>query len=130
MERLAPAGPLCGAQVVLGYMNALRLIAALFCAGMGAAQKDLPVTSRLIQAPNKDLETNIGGVVFRVNRASPLPNLFGKADIFGRTVDRGFVELRYKGQSPDGLLLFQLTDVETTSNETTMSRTPMVNYYQ
>ncbi|MDE3166380.1 MAG: hypothetical protein KGN36_11290 [Acidobacteriota bacterium] len=107
-----------------GDMRAVRLIgvASLFLASLNAA--DLPITPKLAQTPNSDLEASIGGVVFRVNRTSPLPNAFGKADIFGRRVDRGFVELRYKGRSPDGLLMFQLTDVDTISNETTMNRTP------
>jgi hypothetical protein len=84
----------------------------------------MPITGKLAQTPNSDLEASIGGVVFRVNRTSALPNAFGKPDIFGRKIDHGFVELRYKGQSPDGLLMFQLTDVDTISNETTMNRTP------
>ena len=107
-------------------VRAYRLIgvAFLLVAGLATAQKDMPTTGRLAQTPNADLETNIGGVVFRINRTSPLPNAFGKPDIFGRKIDRGFVELRYKGQSPDGLLKFQLTDVDTMSNETTMNQTP------
>jgi hypothetical protein len=105
-------------------MRALRLVgvASLLLAGLNAAPKDLPITSNLAQTPNIDLEASIGGVVLKVNRTSPLPNVLGRADVFGRKIDRGFVELRYKGQSPDGLLMFQLTDVETTSSETTMSR--------
>jgi len=105
-------------------MHVVRLTGAafVFLASLNAA--DMPITGKLAQTPNTDLETHIGGVVFRVNRTSPLPNVFGKPDIFGRKVDRGFVELRYKGQSPDGQLKFQLTDVGTISNETTMNQTP------
>jgi hypothetical protein len=108
-------------------MRAVRLligVASLFLASLNAAQKGMPIVGKLAQTTNSDLEASIGGVVFRVTRTSPLPNAFGKPDIFGRRIDRGFVELRYKGQSPDGLLMFQLTDVDTISNETTMNRTP------
>lgn len=102
-------------------MRVIRTTAVIviYLSSLAAAEK---ITSRLVQAPDEDLETNVGGVVFRVDRQSPLPNIIGKPDIFGRKVDRGFVELRFKGLSPDGTLTFELKDVETRSNETTMNR--------
>jgi hypothetical protein len=89
-----------------------------------ALADDLPVTEKLTQKVGVPLDAYIGGQVFKVTRTSPLPNLFGKADIFGRTVDRGSVELRYQGETPDGKLVFRLVDIDTRSNETTMNRTP------
>lgn len=86
---------------------------------------DLPITERLVQKRNVELKMHIGGAVFKVTRTSPLPNAFGKADMFGRKVDRGFMELRFLGVDENGKTKFRLTDVETTSNETTMSRTPI-----
>lgn len=50
-----------------------------------------------------------------------LPNAFGKADVFGGKVNRGYTELRYQGITPDGRLVFRVTQVETESTETTMS---------
>lgn len=50
-------------------------------AAMVIAQ-DLPVTEKLVQTTGVPLETYIGGQVFKVTRSSPLPNVFGKADIF------------------------------------------------
>lgn len=85
--------------------------------------QDLPVTEKLMQTAGVPLETYIGGQVFKVTRSSPLPNLFGRADIFGRTVDRGSVELRYRGQTQDGKVVFRIIDIDTRSNETTMNRT-------
>jgi|SRR3989344_1999594 len=85
--------------------------------------QDLPVSEKLVQTTGVPLETYIGGQVFKVTRSSPLPNVFGKADIFGRTVDRGSVELRYQGQTQDGKIVFRLIDIDTRSNETTMNRT-------
>ena len=106
----------------------IRRCFAIVCAmvAMNAAAQ-LPVTSTLVQPAGQPLETSIGMPVFKVTRTSPLPNAFGKADIFGRTVDRGSVELRYQGQTPDGKLVFRLVDFDVRSNETTMNRTPM-NY--
>ena len=50
---------------------------------------------------------------------------FGHADMFGRTVDGGSVELRYQGETSDGKLVFRLVDIDVRSNETTMNRTPI-----
>jgi hypothetical protein len=80
-------------------------------------------TYEILQQPtNETLRTHINGVVFRVGRSSDLPNAFGKADVFGGKVDRGYLELRYVGLAADGRILLRLTDLETRSTATTMSR--------
>ena len=90
-----------------------------------AFSAELPVTESLEQRLGSQLQTYIGGVIFKIKRTSALPNAFGNADVFGRKVDRGFVELRYLGQTSDGKVKLKITDVETMSNETTMNRTPI-----
>ena len=52
-----------------------------------------------------------------------LPKVFGRADLFGRTRDRGFSEVRYMGLNASGMPVFQRRDVDIMTNETTMSRT-------
>jgi hypothetical protein len=106
-------------------MNKLTLFLLLATFTLVCFSADLPVTEKLVQKTDVTLETHIGGQVFRSNRSSPLPNAFGKRDMFGRKVDRGFIELRYQGQTADGKSLFRLVDIETRSNETTMNRTPI-----
>lgn len=99
---------------------------SVFCTASAA---DLPITEKLIQKTEAPIQVHIGGQVFKITRTSPLPNAFGRADIFGRTVDKGSLELRYQGQTPDGKLVFRLIDIEVRSNETTMNRTPMAYSY-
>ncbi len=94
------------------------LIASVMLAGCATIQN----YDRLVQSTDSALSTHIGGTVFRIERSSDLPNAFGKADVWGGKVDRGFVELRYQGVTSDGKLVFRFTDIETRSNETTMSR--------
>ena len=77
---------------------------------------------RLNQPTDIVLETHIGGSIFKLSRSSDLPNVFGKADIYGGKVDCGFLELRYQGMTDDGRLILRLTDIETQSTETTMIR--------
>ena len=47
---------------------------------------------------------SIGDVMIRIDARENLPNAFGKADIFGRTRDRGFSDLRFMGIAPTGKL--------------------------
>lgn len=98
------------------FVLALTLLSAVVFA------QDMPATAKLTQTVGVPLETHIGGQVFKLTRTSPLQNVFGRADIFGRTVDRGSVELRYQGQTPDGKTVLRLIDIDVRSNETTMNR--------
>ena len=77
---------------------------------------------QLAQPTDKDLATYVGGTIFKVNRSSDLPNAFGRADIFGGKVFAGYTELRYQGMTDDGRLILRVTEIETHSTETTMSR--------
>ena len=65
---------------------------------------------------------SIGSELYRVTKQRDLPNAFGKADIFGGKVNSGYTELRFMGLTPDGKIIFRLTDIDIESNESTMSR--------
>ena len=101
--------------------------AALVLAGCGTPETNehlstpQPAAAHTVQSPSI-LETYIGGVIFKVDRTKPLPNVFGKPDIFGRKVYAGYTELRYQGLTEEGRILLRLTEAETQSNETTMTR--------
>src|SRR6266446_1657506 len=62
------------------------------------------------QASPAVLETYPGGVILKVDRTKPLPNVFGKPDIFGRKVYAGYTEIRYQGMTEDGRILLRLTE--------------------
>lgn len=100
-------------------MRIATIALAFALAGCGAT---IQTYERVSQDTGRELSTHVGGQVLKVQRTSDLPNAFGKADIFGGKVNRGYTELRYQGLAPDGRLVFQVTEVETESTETTMSR--------
>jgi len=75
------------------------------------------------QPTTTPLTAGVGDVVLRVNRQHDLPNIAGKADLFGRKTDEGFSEIRYMGVQADGAIAFARQDVTIRSNETTMTRT-------
>ena len=98
-------------------ISILALVVAL--AGCGAT---LQTYDRLTQESDREIMTHVGGQVLKVKRTTDLPNAFGNADIFGGKVDRGFTELRFQGIAQDGRAVFRVTEIETQSTETTMSR--------
>lgn len=100
-------------------LGSLYLFLIFFLMGCGAT---IQTYEHLHQSVGSDLNIYIGGTVFKVERTSDLPNAFGKADIFGGKINRGFTELRYQGLTPEKKLIFRITEVETQSSETTISR--------
>ena len=47
------------------------------------------------QPLNEDINAGIGSTMIMINKKKSLKNAFGKADIFGRKTDLGYVELTY-----------------------------------
>jgi len=99
-------------------MRIASLVLVVTLSGCGSIQTQ----ERLSQDTGRELSTHVGGQVFKVQRTSDLPNAFGKADVFGGKVNRGYTEVRYQGLAPDGRAVFRVVEVETESTETTMSR--------
>jgi hypothetical protein len=71
---------------------------------------------------NRTLRASQGQVVLRVDKTKDLPNLWGRADLWGERVATGYDEVRYMGMVDDKMLIFRLHQVTVDSNETTMSR--------
>ena len=76
----------------------------------------------LDQPVNQMLTVSVGGTIFRLNRSSDLPNVFGKADLYGGKVDRGYAELKFLGLTERGDLILSVTDIHKSSTETTVDR--------
>ena len=98
------------------YFVAVLLLSAC------AVGSPIQAYENLTPDPSREHSTYIGGSVLKVQRSSDLPNAFGRADIFGGRVERGFTELRFLGLAPDGRIVFRVTELDTQSTETTMSR--------
>lgn len=85
-----------------------------------------PEQSSSVQQPvEAPLTVGVGDVVLQISKASDLPNAFGGADIFGRTKDEGGVEVRFGGVE-DGQLVFLRRDIQRSSDETTITRSPFI----
>lgn len=73
------------------------------------------------QKENVEICASVGDVMVKVTLKEGLPNAFGGSDIFGRKRERGFIEVRYMGMTPDGRAVFRRKTVDIISNETTLS---------
>lgn len=65
---------------------------------------------------------SLGTELYRISKTRDLPNVFGKADIYGGKVNEGYSELRFMGVAESGSIIFQLTDIDIESNETVFTR--------
>ena len=68
--------------------------------------------------------TPVGGAIVTINKEKDLPNIFGRADIYGRKVDTGFIKIVYKGRGNDGSVLVEQIDVDVRSNASVLTRMP------
>jgi hypothetical protein len=99
-------------------LRSAALILVLVLCPAGVQAKDF---SSISVAENREIYSSVGDVLVKVTLKDSLPNVFGKADIFGRKRDRGFVEIRFMGLAPDGRAVFRRRSVEILTNETTLS---------
>lgn len=91
-----------------------------------AACSPIEHQSNIVKPPvlGKAYVAGIGDTVLDLRQTQSLPNVVGKADVFGRTRDSGRVAIRLVGLEGNQAI-FVRQDVAIQSNETTMSRTPM-----
>ena len=99
------------------YLLVTVIISVLALDGCGQIEQ------RHVLDKQKDTEitSGVGDLILRVSVKESLPNIYGKADIFGRTRERGFSEIRYMGMAHE-MLVFRRRDVDIFTNETTISR--------
>ena len=102
--------------------RAIVLLIWVFASSMPAASAAIKTEVQVDRPIAVELFVSVGDVMLKVEVRESLPNAFGGADIFGRTREIGFSELRYMGLDPSGYPIFRRRDVEIVTNETTMNR--------
>jgi hypothetical protein len=96
------------------------LAGALLLALAGAAEGQQ--TTRVTTPIGQRLQAGVGDVILQAETREPLPNVFGAADIFGRTRPTGAVTVQYGGAQGGKAVLLR-SSVAVQSNATTMSET-------
>jgi len=77
---------------------------------------------KLEQPLSTNISTNVGGAMVKVILKEDLPNCFGRADIFGGKIEKGYKMLTFMGLDRDGKIKLRIYDVSIMTNENTMSR--------
>jgi hypothetical protein len=98
------------------------VILVLFLCGCSDVQERSRIVGARIGTP---LTASVGDTVLRVSREKNLPNIAGKADIFGRTTPTGVETVQYLGVK-DGRAFFKRRTVNVETGATTMNSTPLV----
>ena len=65
---------------------------------------------------------SVGNELYRIKKTRDLPNVFGKADVWGGKINEGYSELRFMGLTSEGGIIFRLTDIDIESNENVFTR--------
>jgi hypothetical protein len=107
-------------------MRALALVGmGLALAGVGCSPIEQQSSMAKPAVAGRAYVAGVGDVVMDLKRTESLPNIAGKADIFGRMRDTGRVLVQFVGLEGNQAV-FVRQDVTIQTNETTMSRSPMV----
>jgi hypothetical protein len=93
------------------------LLLVLLLGSCASVQQQSVVTTPVRQS----LVAGLGDTVLRVESSESLPNVIGRADIFGRTRPTGFTTIQYGGLRGNKAVLLR-NGVVTQSNATTYSR--------
>lgn len=99
----------------------LMMSLGLAIAGCG----DIKNSSRLAQQLDTSLIAGIGDTVIAIETNESMPNIAGKADIWGRTRPTGKVFVVFLGMK-NGRAVFERYSVRIQSNATTMNSSPFI----
>ena len=102
-------------------IHCVLIVMVLILSGCG----EIKDSTRLSQDTDRQLVAGVGGAVIEVETRESLPNVFGKASIFGRTRPTGRVFVTYLGVD-QGRAVFERTTIRVQSNATTMNSTPII----
>jgi len=75
-------------------------------------------------SPTNIARAGPGDTVISLELRRPLPNIFGKPDIFGRTISAGQTAVRFLG-TEGSRAVFERSDIVISNDATTMSQTPL-----
>lgn len=99
----------------------LSALVALLVAGCGEIKHSL----RLVQKLDEQLVAGVGDTIIEIDTRESLPNIAGKADMFGRTRPTGKIIVAYMGMER-GRATFERYTIRMESNATTMNSRPVV----
>lgn len=120
----AERGPVhCWGSVVQPFLTMVVGVFALFVVGCAPVEH----RQQLSETVGQVTTVPAGGTIATINKQKDLPNIFGRADIYGRKVDTGFIKIIYQGRGNDGSALIEQVDVDVHSNASVFTRMPAMS---
>jgi len=101
-----------------GFTAVLMILAAMSLSGCSTIQ----TYQKVRQPVGTTLVASVGSVLFRMDKLSDLPNVVGKADIYGGKIDNGFTEVRLVSINGETRFTLAIRDIDQTSTETVLDR--------
>ena len=101
--------------------RSLIFLAVLLIAGCA----EIKSSSRLTQPLGSPLIAGVGDAIVEIDTQESLPNIFGNADLYGRTRPTGRIFVTYLGLE-QGRAVFERQTVRFQSNATTMNSSPII----
>jgi hypothetical protein len=113
--------PFQGGAMRLLIINAATSLAIVGFAGCAPVQQQTNISTPVEQR----LVAGVGDVVLRAEGRESMPNVFGRADLFGRTRPTGFETIQFGGIRGSKVVLLR-SGVTTQSGATTMNSTGII----
>jgi hypothetical protein len=98
-----------------------RVLLSIALASCAPIQQQMIVSTPVGQS----LTAGVGDVVLRAEGRENMPNIIGRADLFGRTRPTGLTTIQYGGMQGNKVVLLR-EGVTTQSDATTMNSTPLI----
>ncbi|UZP74957.1 hypothetical protein E0F26_09515 [Candidatus Paraluminiphilus aquimaris] len=105
-------------------MRTITLLALAFIAACGSIQQSQRVLTGGVEIGGV-MVAGVGDTILEVKKEESMPNVFGKADMYGRKRATGVTYLTYDGVL-DGKASFLRRDIGIASEKTTMNSSPIV----
>lgn len=100
----------------------MKIISAIALVLLTAGCATIKSYETVAQPVNKINLASVGTVIFRLDKTADLPNVLGKADIYGGKVSKGFTEVRLVSVEGKDKFTLGVRDVVDSSTENTLDR--------
>lgn len=104
-------------------MRFILVLVLVFIGACGNIEQSKTLSNRAV-LNNKNLVAGLGDTILEIKKEESMPNVFGKADLYGRKRPTGVTYVVYAGVY-EGKAYFYRRDVVINSQKTTMNSSPI-----
>ena len=109
-------------RVIFERRVSMRLFAHILLALVIVGCAPIEKQQTLVAGSASATTVGVGDVVAKIQKTRDLKNAFGAADIWGRSTNEGYDEVRYAGVEPDGTIVLFRRDLVIETDEDVFTR--------